>query len=128
MLIRFNDDVLTESTHPEVEIEYVDIGNVSAEKGIERIELLQFGTAPSRARRLVKDGDVIVSTVRTYLKAIESVAERRATRKITKYMELLLGIEPRTFRLQEALCDIHLRVFKRTLWPSVKDLRKSNRI
>ena len=29
-----------------------------------------FKDAPSRARRIVKDGDIIVSTVRTYLKAI----------------------------------------------------------
>ena len=31
---------------------------------------MRFGVAPSRARRLVKDGDTIVSTVRTYLRAV----------------------------------------------------------
>ena len=32
-----------------------------------------FKDAPSRARRIVRDGDVIVSTVRTYLEAIASI-------------------------------------------------------
>ena len=69
-----NDEVLPESTPPSFEIEYVDIGSVSLEKGIERTEQFIFADAPSRARRLVRDGDVLVSTVRTYLKAIAPVA------------------------------------------------------
>ncbi len=69
----FNDDVLSETTDPEYEIEYVDIGGVSLERGIENTEAMPFGKAPSRARRTVKDGDVIVSTVRTYLKAIAPI-------------------------------------------------------
>ncbi|MGJ8757002.1 restriction endonuclease subunit S [Acinetobacter sp. HC8-3S] len=36
-------------------------------------EELLFENAPSRARRVVKSGDVLVSTVRTYLKAITYV-------------------------------------------------------
>jgi type I restriction enzyme, S subunit len=68
-----NDDVLPESTSPTFEIEYVDIGSVSLDRGIERAEKLIFSDAPSRARRLVRDGDVLVSTVRTYLKAIAPV-------------------------------------------------------
>ena len=42
-------------------------------KGITRIENLNFEKAPSRARRVVRDGDTIISTVRTYLKAIASI-------------------------------------------------------
>ena len=71
--VSVNDEVLPESTSPDFEIEYVDIGNVSLEKGIERTEQFIFADAPSRARRLVRDGDVLVSTVRTYLKAIAPV-------------------------------------------------------
>jgi type I restriction enzyme, S subunit len=70
----FNDDVLPESFGEDEEIEYVDIGSVSLEAGIERTETFRFGDAPSRARRKVRDGDVIASTVRTYLKAIAPVA------------------------------------------------------
>ena len=49
---------------------YVDIGNVSQNGIIEEPELMKFSESPSRARRIVKKNDVIVSTVRTYLKAI----------------------------------------------------------
>ena len=35
---------------------------------------MQFKDAPSRARRLVRDGDIILSTVRTYLRAIAAIA------------------------------------------------------
>lgn len=68
-----NDDVLPESTHPDTEFSYVDIGSVSMDKGIVRTEPMKFENAPSRARRKVKTGDVIVSTVRTYLKAIAAI-------------------------------------------------------
>ena len=70
-----NDEVLPESTDVEYEIEYVDIGSVNLTSGIESSELLKLKDAPSRARRIVKDGDLIVSTVRTYLKAIAFIKE-----------------------------------------------------
>lgn len=70
-----NDDVLSESTDPSFDIEYVDIGSVSSEYGIEKTESMIFENAPSRARRKVKSGDVIVSTVRTYLKAIAPITK-----------------------------------------------------
>lgn len=73
-LATVNDEVLPENTDPDYEIEYVDIGSVSLESGIECTEQLAFRNAPSRARRVVRDGDVIVSTVRTYLKAIALVS------------------------------------------------------
>lgn len=72
-LATLNDETLSESTDLELEIEYVDIGSVSLAGGIERTESLIFSNAPSRARRIVRDGDVLVSTVRTYLKAIAPV-------------------------------------------------------
>ncbi|MBN2560400.1 MAG: restriction endonuclease subunit S [Phycisphaerae bacterium] len=71
-----NDDALSEDTDEDCEIEYVDIGNVDAVKGITATEQVSFGKAPSRARRRVQAGDVIVSTVRTYLRAIASIKAR----------------------------------------------------
>ncbi|MEI6674504.1 MAG: restriction endonuclease subunit S [Verrucomicrobiota bacterium] len=71
----FNDEVLSETFGADEEIEYVDIGSVSFSGGIERTETMLFGNAPSRARRKVRDGDVIASTVRTYLKAIAPVID-----------------------------------------------------
>ncbi len=68
-----NDEVLSDSLSPDYEIEYVDIGSVSLANGIEKTETMPFSDAPSRARRIPRDGDVLVSTVRTYLKAIAPV-------------------------------------------------------
>ena len=72
-LCTYNDEVLTEATSSDTEIQYIDIGSVSATEGISHIETMLFKDAPSRARRIVKDGDVIVSTVRTYLEAIAPI-------------------------------------------------------
>lgn len=73
-VIAINTDKLSEATDPDYEIEYVDIGNVSLEAGITSTERYRFENAPSRARRRVRHGDTIVSTVRTYLKAVAHVA------------------------------------------------------
>ncbi|WP_296644316.1 restriction endonuclease subunit S, partial [Roseinatronobacter sp.] len=42
-------------------------------QGINEATTMAFGDAPSRARRIVRSGDVLVSTVRTYLKALALV-------------------------------------------------------
>ena len=70
-----NDDVLDETTAPDTEIAYVDISSVDGVNGINAKESMLFSAAPSRARRRVKHGDVIVSTVRTYLRAIARIRE-----------------------------------------------------
>jgi type I restriction enzyme S subunit len=72
-VVSINDEVLTENTDDEFEFDYVEIGNVNHTKGIEGYKRLTFKDAPSRARRIVKNGDIIVSTVRTYLKAIAKI-------------------------------------------------------
>lgn len=71
----YNDDVLDDRTEPDFELEYVDISSVSLTNGIEKTEKIVFEKAPSRARRKVKDGDIVVSTVRTYLKSIAQVSK-----------------------------------------------------
>ena len=68
-----NDEVLQETTPEAKKIEYVDIGSVSSTGDIVSTETILFVDAPSRARRMVRQGDVLVSTVRTYLKAIAPV-------------------------------------------------------
>ena len=70
-----NDEVLAENTDEEKEIDYVEISGVSLTRGIEEIERMTFGEAPSRARRKVRSGDILISTVRTYLRAIAKVDE-----------------------------------------------------
>ncbi|MGB4592521.1 MAG: restriction endonuclease subunit S [Coriobacteriia bacterium] len=70
-----NDDVLSETTHPDREIRYIDISSVNSSGTIDNGEVMTFGAAPSRARRLVRHGDVVVSTVRTYLRAIAPIKQ-----------------------------------------------------
>jgi type I restriction enzyme, S subunit len=68
-----NDEALGEETAPDYELQYVDIGNVDSSGTIHEIATYRFADAPSRARRRVRDGDVIISCVRTYLQAIAPV-------------------------------------------------------
>ena len=72
-LASINDDSLGEDTDPDFEIRYVDIGSVDSSGNIGELPAYSFGDAPSRARRRVRDGDVIISTVRTYLQAITQI-------------------------------------------------------
>ena len=72
-LATVNEESLDETTDPDMEMAYVDIGNVDAVEGITGREDLVFEDAPSRARRIVRQGDVIISTVRTYLRAIARI-------------------------------------------------------
>lgn len=72
-LASINDDALPESADPTQEIVYVEIGGVDAVEGIVAKEQLVLEDAPSRARRLVRHGDTVVSTVRTYLRAIAPI-------------------------------------------------------
>lgn len=69
-IVTVNDEALTEKTEEDYLIKYIDIGNVNSYGDIAEIQEYTFKEAPSRARRIVKMGDVIISTVRTYLKAI----------------------------------------------------------
>ena len=71
--VSLNDEALSDKTDPEYELRYIDIGNVNSEGKIDEIVNYKFKNAPSRARRIVKQGDVIISTVRTYLKAITQI-------------------------------------------------------
>lgn len=69
-----NPETLPETTDPDYEFEYIDIGNVTLESGVVGRERMTFGKSPSRARKPVRPNDVIVSTVRTYLKAVASIS------------------------------------------------------
>jgi len=68
--VRLNPEVLDEATPLDTPIRYIDISSVESGTGRTSTEDFEFGNAPSRARRRLKSGDVFVSTVRTYLKAI----------------------------------------------------------
>lgn len=70
-----NTAVLPEDTSGDYEFTYVDISNVT--QGSMNLESppIAFADAPSRARRLAEKGDSVVSTVRTYLRAVATVPD-----------------------------------------------------
>jgi len=70
---RFDQEKLTDTTDPELEFEYVDVSDVSQGQIALDETLIKFADAPSRARRLAKPGDTVISTVRTYLKAVAQI-------------------------------------------------------
>ena len=68
--VGINESVLPETTDPAFPFQYLEIGAVGTGMLVHGPATITFGGAPSRARRIVKKGDTIVSMVRTYLKAV----------------------------------------------------------
>ena len=68
--VGLNESVLPDSTDPDLTFRYMEISAVDHGRLIEFPQTTHFAIAPSRARRKVKRGDTLLSTVRTYLKAI----------------------------------------------------------
>ena len=68
--VSINAEVLPETTDPDYRFNYIEIGSVSNGSLTDEPKLITFRDAPSRARRVVCQGDTIVSTVRTYLKSV----------------------------------------------------------
>ncbi|WP_080977151.1 restriction endonuclease subunit S [Rothia mucilaginosa] len=66
---------LTGTTDPDYRFLYCDVSSV--ERGNLTIPdaTLRFADAPSRARRIAKSGDIVMSTVRPYLKAVAQVPD-----------------------------------------------------
>lgn len=64
---------LDDNTRADFAFKYIDISSVSFEDGINLGDEIVFANAPSRARRIVQRGDVLISTVRTYLRAIADI-------------------------------------------------------
>lgn len=69
-----NSVVLPENTDDDFEFVYIDIGNVTQGAMNSDGAPIRFADAPSRARRLANPGDTVVSTVRTYLRAVATVS------------------------------------------------------
>jgi len=61
---------LPETADPELAIRYIDISSVGQGKLVAKPSRMRFSEAPLRARRLVRKDDVVISTVRTYLRAV----------------------------------------------------------
>lgn len=73
--VHINRKTLPETTDEDYTFSYIDIGSVTTGRIVRPLEKISFGKAPSRARRIVSKGDTIISTVRTYLKAVLYISE-----------------------------------------------------
>lgn len=61
---------------PDEEFTYIDIGSIDNKKNrIAQTKAIMGRDAPSRARQVVTKGDVLVSTVRTYLRNVAQIEE-----------------------------------------------------
>ena len=93
-VVSCNDEVLSENTDKDRQIEYVEISDVTYEKGITGSSKFLFKDAPSRARRITQKGDVIISTVRTYLKAIARIVDTNPIVSTGFAVIRPLGVDP----------------------------------
>ena len=101
-----NDEALPEDTDPNYELQYIDIGNVDSSGAVNEIASYRFEDAPSRARRIVRNGDVIISTVRTYLQAISPIVNPPANLIVSTGFAV---VRPRTDVLDAQFCKYTLR-------------------
>ena len=62
-----------ETSEPETEISYLDISAVGTGVLRSTPEEMTFENAPSRARRIARTNDVLISTVRTYLRSVWTI-------------------------------------------------------
>lgn len=74
-VVNCNARVLPEDTSEDYRFRYVDIGSVAQGEMNLSTPLIEFKDAPSRARRMACAGDTVISTVRTYLRAVATVPE-----------------------------------------------------
>jgi type I restriction enzyme S subunit len=101
-----NNEALGEDTDPDYELQYIDIGNVDSSGQVHEVASYRFADAPSRARRRVRHGDVIISCVRTYLQAIAPIESPPDNLIVSTGFAVVRPIEG---RLRAGFCKYALR-------------------
>ena len=66
----YNQESLGNDTPPDYELDYLEISDVNSVGEIGKPTHYSFSQSPSRCRRILKKNDIIISTVRTYLRSI----------------------------------------------------------
>ena len=66
-------ETLGESTDPNFTFKYIDLSSVKGGRIGDQVESMTFAGAPGRARKLIKEGDVLLGMVRPYLKPFAKV-------------------------------------------------------
>lgn len=67
-LVEIDPDQLSNSTNRDFEFKYIDLSSVNAGKINYPSSTIKFKNSPSRARKVIIDGDILMSTVRPNLK------------------------------------------------------------
>jgi type I restriction enzyme, S subunit len=75
-LTYLNPETLGEETDPGMLFRYIDIGTTGRGVLVDEPQSMTFESSPSRARRVLRPGDTILSTVRTYLRAVWTLRGR----------------------------------------------------
>ena len=78
-ITQVNPEQLKHRTDPDYVLEYLDIAAIERPGVIGASRTLTFADAPSRARRRARAGDILVSTVRPYLRNFARVGEAPVT-------------------------------------------------
>ncbi|MBK7675636.1 MAG: restriction endonuclease subunit S [Candidatus Accumulibacter sp.] len=71
-------ETLSNNTPPNYEFSYISLADVDGVAVSKSLARHKFHTAPSRARRVVKSGDILMSTVRPNLKGYARINEQHA--------------------------------------------------
>ena len=74
-LAQINPEQLGEHTDPDYVMKYLDIATVDRPDAISSARKMVFAEAPTRARRRIRKGDILVSTVRPYLRNFTRIKE-----------------------------------------------------
>lgn len=72
-----NENTLSANTPSDYRFLYIDIASIVSPKHLGPLTEYSFADAPSRARRIVKNNDIVVSLVRPYLKAFVQIKDSR---------------------------------------------------
>lgn len=113
---------------PDASFEYIDIGGIQAGSGrIRETKTLMGVDAPSRARQIVRAGDVVLSTVRTYQRKTAIVPDGLDGAIASTGFAVLRphpGIDPRFMLLQALSQEIVEQLNAKqtgTSYPAVRD-------
>lgn len=69
---------LSNKTPDDYEFKYISLSDVTLGTISSNLEVHKYATAPSRARRILQNGDILLSTVRPNLKGFAKVSEKYA--------------------------------------------------
>ena len=70
-----NKNSLSHKTSDKYEFKYLDISSIIETGIIGNLKKIKYGEAPSRARRIIKFKDIVISTVRPYLKGFVFISK-----------------------------------------------------